>query len=106
MDRYPLPLIEDLLDKLSNMKVFTVIDLKNGFFHVTVAPNSRKYTAFVTSDGQFWFLKTPMGLSIAPPIFQRYINVAFRSLIQQGIVLIYMDDIIVLARDETEAIEN
>lgn len=106
MDRYPLPLIEDLLDKLSTMRVFSVIDLKNGFFHVAVAPNSRKYTAFVTSDGQFWFLKTPMGLNIAPPIFQKYINVAFRPLVQQGIVLIYMDDIIILARDESEALER
>lgn len=53
MDRYPLPVIEDLLDGLSNAKVFLVIDLKNGFFHVAVAPDSRKYTALVTVNGQY-----------------------------------------------------
>jgi len=105
-DRYPLPLIEDLLDKLRRTKVFSILDLKSGFFHVPVAPDSRKYTAFVTSSGQYWFLKTPMGLSIAPPVFQRYINTAFRQLVQQGTILVYMDDIIILALDENEALER
>jgi len=86
--------------------VFSILDLKSGFFHVPVAPDSRKYTAFVTSSGQYWFLKTPMGLSIAPPVFQRYINTAFRQLVQQGTILVYMDDIIILALDENEALER
>lgn len=47
-----------------------------------------------------------MGLSIYLSVFQRYINVAFRLLVQQGIVLFYMDNIIVLARDETEALKR
>lgn len=46
-DRYPLPLIKDQLDLLQNTKFFSTLDLRNGFFHVPIAEDSRKYTAFL-----------------------------------------------------------
>jgi len=49
-DRYPLPLIDDQLDRLQGAKIFTTLDLKNGFFHVKVDENSRKFTAFIIPD--------------------------------------------------------
>lgn len=51
-DRYPLPIIEDVLEKFSDAKVFSTLDLKNGFFHVDVDEQSRKYTSFVVPNGQ------------------------------------------------------
>lgn len=105
-DHYPLPLIEDILDKLQESKMFSKIDLKNGFFHVPVEEKSRHYTAFVTHNGQYQFLKMPFGLSKCPSVFQRFINSAFRDLIIKGYVLPYMDDIIIPAKDETQAIER
>lgn len=60
-DRYSLPLMEDQLDLLQGVDVFTTIDLKNGFFHVALNENS-KYTSFITPDGQYEFLKVPFGL--------------------------------------------
>ncbi|GFT54958.1 hypothetical protein TNCV_4492621 [Trichonephila clavipes] len=48
-DHYPLPLIEDILDKLQDTRVFSTIDLRNGFFHVPVNKQSRPYTSFVSS---------------------------------------------------------
>ena len=47
-DRFPLPLFDDVLNQLQSAHVFSVIDLKNGFHHVPVEKESRKYTAFVT----------------------------------------------------------
>lgn len=105
-DKYPLPLIEDLIDKLRNVTMYSTIDLKNGFFHVDVEPESRKYTAFVTHNGQFHFLKAPFGLCNSPPVFQRFINQIFRPLVKEGIVLVYLDDVIILATSEREAIER
>lgn len=105
-DRYPLPLIEDLLDKLEHSKIFTTLDLKNGFFHVDVEENSTKFTSFVTHHGQWEFLKVPFGLSNSPSVFQRYINVIFRNLMQDGTVLIYMDDIIIPSKTEEEGLEK
>lgn len=52
-DRYPLPLIDDQLDRLQSAKVFTTLDLENGFFHVKVDEDSRKFTAFIIPDGDF-----------------------------------------------------
>lgn len=68
-DNYPIPLIDDLLDRLANKKFFTKLDLKNGFFHVLVDPESVKYTSFVTPLGQFEFLRMPFGLKNAPSVF-------------------------------------
>jgi len=47
---HPLPLIEDLLNKLEDSQVFSTLDLRNGFFHVSVKKESRRCTAFVTSN--------------------------------------------------------
>ncbi|GFW56680.1 retrovirus-related Pol polyprotein from transposon 297 [Trichonephila clavipes] len=105
-DHYPLPLIEDILDKLQDTRVFSTIDLLNGFFHVPVNKQSRPYTSFVTQNSKFQFLKMPFGLSTCPSTFQRFINTVFRDLVVQGIVLPYMDDIVILAKNESEAIER
>ncbi|GFX42106.1 retrovirus-related Pol polyprotein from transposon 297 [Trichonephila clavipes] len=102
-DRYPLPIIEEVLDKLGNGKIFTTLDLKNAFFHVDVDEASRKYTAFVTETGQYEFLKVPFGLSISSNYFQRYINYVFRELLRDGTLIIYLDYIIIPATDEKEA---
>lgn len=62
-DRYLMPLIDDKIDALviysqEHFRVFSVIDLKNSFFHVPVEAGSVKYTAFVTPNSQYEFLKT------------------------------------------------
>lgn len=105
-DRFPAPLIEDQLDALQNAKVFSTIDLKNGFFHVPVNEERRKYLSFVTHNGQYTFLKTPFGCCNSPRVFQRYINFVLRDLINKKIVAVYVDDIIILAKDVDEAIER
>ncbi|GBN50500.1 Retrovirus-related Pol polyprotein from transposon 297, partial [Araneus ventricosus] len=105
-DRFPLPLIEDILDRLQGSRVFSTIDLKNAFFHVDVNKDSRKYTSFVTHEGQYQFLKVPFGLCNSPAVFQRYINTIFRPLINDGIILPYLDDIIILSSSFEEGIER
>ncbi|GFS62907.1 transposon Tf2-6 polyprotein [Trichonephila inaurata madagascariensis] len=72
-DKFPLPLIEDVLDTLQEAKVYSTLDLRNGFFHVDVDEDCRKYTSFIVPDGQFEFNKVPFGLSTSPGVFQRYV---------------------------------
>ena len=105
-DRYPLPLIEDQLDRLQDARVFSTLDLKNGFFHVCVDDASIKYTSFVVPDGQYEFLKVPFGLCNSPSVFQRFVNNVFKDLIKQKIVLIYMDDLIILSEDKSSGLGN
>lgn len=105
-DRYLLPLIEDQLDKLRGAEFFTTLDLKNGFFHVVVEKESRKYTVFVTHSGQYCFSKVPFRLCNSPAMFQRFINHIFRKLINDGTVLTYLDDLIILASNANQALER
>lgn len=105
-DHYPLPLIEDTLDELQDARVFSTLDLKNGFHHVEVDPQSRPYTSFVTHNSQYQFIRMPFGLSTCPAVFQRFINAIFHDLIKSKIVLPYLDDLIILANDDGEAIER
>lgn len=103
-DRYPLPLIDDQIDRLRGAVVFSTLDLRNGFFYVPVDEASIKYTSFVVPDGQYEFLRTPFGLCISPPMFQRYVNFIFRDLIRLGHLLAYMDDLIVVAANVQEGL--
>ncbi|XP_017467881.1 PREDICTED: uncharacterized protein K02A2.6-like [Rhagoletis zephyria] len=105
-DRFPLPLIEDQLDRLQGAKMFSTLDLRNVFFHVRVEDAIVKYTSFVVPDGQFEFLRVPFGLCNSPPVFQRYINAVFRDAIREGIVLTYMDDLIVISADYVDGLER
>ncbi|GFS98476.1 retrovirus-related Pol polyprotein from transposon 17.6 [Trichonephila clavipes] len=73
-DKFPLPIIEDVLNTLQEVKVYSTLDLRNGFFHVDVDEDCRKYTSFIVPDGQFEFSKVPFGLSTSSGVFQRYVS--------------------------------
>lgn len=76
-DNFPLPLIDDQLDRLRNKTYFTKLDLKNAFHHVNVSEESIKFTSFVTHNGQYEYLKMPFGLKNSPATFTRFINLIF-----------------------------
>ena len=80
-NRYPLLIIDDQLDCLRNARVFSTLDLKNGFFHVPIDEAYCKYTAFIVPWGHFEFLWLPFGLCISPAYFQKFINIVFEKLI-------------------------
>ncbi|GFU87488.1 hypothetical protein TNCV_2446221 [Trichonephila clavipes] len=105
-DKFPLPLIEDVLDTLQEAKVYSTLDLRNGFFHVDVDEDCRKYTSFIVADGKFEFNKVPFGLSTSPGVFQRYVSSIFRDLTRKGIVIIYLDDLVIPAKNEEEGLEK
>lgn len=80
------------------------MDLKEGFLHLKISEESVKYTSFVCHLGQFEFLRAPFGMSICPNYFMRFITIIFRDLMLSGWVLIYLDDILIPAKDEIEAL--
>lgn len=91
-DRYPLPLIDDQIDKLGNSTYYISIDMKNGFYQIPISSNSTKYTAFVTPDGHYEFVKMPFGICNGPSVFQRAITKAVGHL---PFILVYIDDILI-----------
>jgi len=96
-DNHPLPIIEDQLMILANKKYFSKLDLRNGFFHINMADESVKYTAFVTPLGHFEFLKMPFGLKVGPSRFQCFISDVFKELTETGDIATYLDDILVVS---------
>lgn len=91
-DRYPLPLIEDQIDKLGNSKFYISLDMKNGFHQIPVSEDSRKYLAFVTPDAHYQWIKMPFGICTGPSVFQRAISRAVEHL---KFLLVYIDDILI-----------
>lgn len=87
---------------MQNAKFFSTLDLRNGFFHVPIDENSRKYTAFIVPDDHYEFLKVPFGLCNSSSIFQRFMNVTFQAAIRDKIVLTYLDDLIIPSVDKKE----
>lgn len=104
-DNHPLPLIDDCLEYLSNKKFFSLLDLKSGFHQVRVSESSRKYTAFVTSEGQYEYKYMPFGLKNGPSVFQRFINKILKKFLDSGRIVIYMDDIMLATKTLDEHLE-
>jgi len=105
-NRYPLPLIEDQLNLLQGAKIYSTLDLKNGFFHISVKEANRKYTAFVILNGHYEFLRMPFDLCTSLPYFQKYVNAVFRDLTAERVVAVYMDDLIVSSIDMQEGLSR
>lgn len=105
-DQFPLPVIDDHIDKLSGAKIFSKIDLKDAFFHLKISNECTKYTSFVTQSAQFEFLRAPFGMSICPNYFTRFINIIFREKIAKGYLLIFIDDLIISAETYEEALDR
>ena len=77
---HPLPKIDKMYAKLKGAKVFSTIDLRCGYHHITLGKSSRAKTAFVTPFGKYEFLMVPFGLAQAPAYFQLLMNKALKGL--------------------------
>ena len=95
---YPLPTIEDILSKLTNAKVFSVLDAQKGFWQIELDESSSFLTTFWTSFGRFRWLRMPFGISSAPEEFQRRQHEVLENL--NGVDVI-AEDILVYGRGET-----
>jgi len=97
-DRYPLPRIESIFDKLGGATIFSKIDLKRGYWQIKLAEESWKYTATITTPiGLFRFKVLLMGLWYATSTFMRLMDFILRPLNQFAAA--YIDDIIVFSRN-------
>lgn len=104
-DRYPIPNITDILDKLGRCMYFTTLDLASGFHQIEVDSRDIEKTAFNVENGHYEFLRMPFGLRNAPSTFQRVMDNVLREHI--GIrCLVYMDDIIVFSTSLNEHLDN
>jgi len=88
------------------MKYFTKLDLRWGYDNIRMAPGSEKYTAFKTPRGLYEPLVMFFGLCNSPAAFQRMMNKYFRDMINEKWIVIYMDDILIMATTREDLYEK
>ena len=93
-DAHPLPRVDDLLDALKGLVMFSTMDLRSGYWQVSMNPIDREKTAFVTPDGLWEFCRMPLEVSNGGAIFQRAIEIVLSGLTYEA-CLCYFDDIII-----------
>ncbi|QRW21225.1 Retrotransposable element Tf2 protein [Rhizoctonia solani] len=98
---YPLPLPQNLIEKLQGAKIFSKFDLKAGYNLVQIKEGDKWKTAFKTKYGLFEYLVMPFGLTNAPAVFQDMMNEIFRDLLDVY-VIIYLDNILVFSSNERD----
>ncbi|UYV70790.1 K02A2.6-like [Cordylochernes scorpioides] len=104
-DSYPLPRIDATLDTLSGSQWFSTLDLKSGYWQVSIHPEDREKTAFTTGNGLWQFKVMPFGLCNAPATFERLMETVLQG-IPLETCLVYLDDIIVMGKSFEEHLIN
>jgi hypothetical protein len=98
-NKYPLPLISELIDQLSGSTIFSKMDIRWGYNNIRIKEGDEWKAAFRTNRGLFEPLVMFFGLTNSPATFQTMMNDIFRKEITEGWVVIYMDDIVVHSKN-------
>lgn len=104
-DSYPLPRPADALDSLSGACWFSTMDLCSGYWQVELEAQDKEKTAFSTGSGLYQFKVMPMGLTNAPPTFQRLMELVLHGLHWKE-CLIYLDDVLVFSRSFADHLQS
>ena len=96
-DVYPMPRVDELIDRVGQSKYISALDLSKGYWQVPIARESKPKTAFITPFGLYQFKVMPFGLQGAPATFQRLMDKVLRSM--EDFAAAYLDDIIIFSAD-------
>lgn len=100
-NRYPLPRIDELMDRLQGASVFTKLDLQSGYWQIRIKEEDVAKTAFRTRYGHYEWRVLPFGLTNAPATFQALMNRVLHPYLDKSVV-VYLDDILIFSRTPEE----
>lgn len=100
-DRYPLPLIDETLARLSRAKIYTKLDIRQAFHRIRMHPDSEALTTFRCRYGAYKCKVLPFGLTNGPATYQRYMNDILMDFLDVFCTA-YLDDILIFSENELE----
>lgn len=101
-EHHHIPTLEDISFKFTNMTTFTIVDMKNGYWHVPLDKKSQLLTTFNTPYGRYCFKRLPFGINSAAEVFEKRVEEIFGDLDAS----IYFDDLIIAGRTQEEHDDN
>ena len=104
-DHFPLPFLDQMLDRLAGHEYYCFLDGYSGYNQIAIAPEDQEKTTFTCPYGTFAFRRMPFGLCNAPGTFQRCMMAIFSDMVERTIE-IFMDDFTVMGNSFDNCLEN
>ncbi|KAL4352199.1 hypothetical protein GQ457_06G005930 [Hibiscus cannabinus] len=104
-DHFPLPFIDQMLDRLAGKQFYCFLDGYSGYNQIAIAPEDQSKTTFTCPYGTFAFRRMPFGLCNAPATFQRCMTAIFSDL-NEDCLEIFMDDFSTFGEDFDNCLGN
>ncbi|KAL1265447.1 hypothetical protein QQF64_003474 [Cirrhinus molitorella] len=92
-DSYPMPRVDELLERLGSARYITTLDLTKGYWQVPLSETAKPKTAFSPPNGHWQYWTLPFGLHGAPASFQRLMDIVLRP--HQTYAAAYLDDVVI-----------